>query len=173
MTGWTLENGDGDTYSFPDGFTLTAGGTVRVHTGSGTDSSSDLYWGASTFRWDNDADTAAVYDDGGSLVRETSWNLAEVEVTGLDPDDEWVDLTNRGDASVDMAGWAVEDAAGNHYDFPDDFTLAAGDTVRLHSGSGTDTSTDLYWGSDYIWNNGGDTCYLYQADGTLHDSKSY
>jgi endonuclease YncB( thermonuclease family) len=175
MTGWTLRNGDGDTYAFPDGFTLTAGGTVRVHTGSGTDASSDgdLYWGASTFRWDDDADTAAVYDGDGSLVRETSWDLADVAVTGLDPDDEWVDFENRGGTSVDMAGWAVEDAAGNHYDFPSDVSLAAGDTVRLHSGSGTDSSTDLYWGDDYIWNNDGDTCLLYDDAGEVIERYEY
>ena len=40
-----MENGDGDTYSFPSGFTLSAGSSVRVHTGDGTDTTTDLYWG--------------------------------------------------------------------------------------------------------------------------------
>jgi len=175
MTGWTLENGDGDSYAFPDGFTLTAGGTVTVHTGSGTDSSSDgdLYWGAPMFRWDNDADTAALYDADGDLVRERAWSLPDLVIPALDPDDEWVDIENRSGASVDMAGWAVEDAAGNRYEFPSDFSLAAGDTVRLHSGDGTDSDTDLYWGDDYIWNNDGDTCLLYADTGDLVQRYEY
>jgi endonuclease YncB( thermonuclease family) len=175
MTGWTLENGDGDTYSFPDGFTLSAGGTVRVHTGSGTDSSTDgdLYWGASMFRWDNDADTASLYDDGGTLIRDTSWALDDVIIPAIDADNEWVDFENVSGSSVDMAGWSVEDEAGNHYDFPSDFSLGAGDTVRLHSDSGTDTSTDLYWGAGYVWNNDGDTAYLYDPSDNLVQKLTY
>lgn len=175
MTGWTLENGDGDAYAFPDGFTLTAGGTVRVHTGDGTDSSTDgdLYWRASMFRWDNDADTASLYDGSGNLVRDTSWSLHDVVVPALDAGNEWVDFENVDGESVDMAGWAVEDEAGNHYDFPSDFSLEAGDTVRLHSGDGTDSDTDLYWGDDYIWNDDGDTCLLYDDAGELVQKYTY
>lgn len=175
MTGWTLENGDGDTYAFPDDFTLTAGGTVRVHTGDGSDSSSDgdLYWGAAMFRWDNDADTAAVYDGDGTLVRETSWSLPDLVIPGLDPENEWVDVENQSGGSVDMAGWAIEDAAGNRYEFPSDFSLGAGDTVRLHSGDGTDSETDLYWGNDHIWNDDGDTCFLYSDTGDLVQQYEY
>ena len=175
MTGWTLENGDGDAYQFPDGFTLTADGTVRVHTGSGSDSSSDgdLYWGAPMFRWDNDADTAALYDSDGDLVRETTWSLPDLVIPALDAENEWVDVENRSGDSVDMAGWAVEDDAGNHYDFPSDFSLGAGDIVRLHSDSGTDSSTDLYWGDDYIWNDDGDTCFLYADTGDLVQKYTY
>ena len=181
MTGWTLENGDGDTYTFPDGFTLTAGGTVRVHTGTGTDSSTDgdLYWGAATFRWDNDADTAALYDDGGSLVRETSWSLPDVIIPTLSEDgatlnDEYVDFKNVHGESVDLTGWTVEDEAGYTYQFPDGFSLADGDTVRVHTGDGTDSSTDLYWGrGSAVWNNSGDTAYLYDANGELVQKYTY
>ena len=43
MQGWTLEDGQGHVFTFPD-FTLHSG-AVSVHTKSGTDTVIDLYWG--------------------------------------------------------------------------------------------------------------------------------
>ncbi|ELZ40408.1 beta-lactamase [Halorubrum tebenquichense DSM 14210] len=38
--------------------------------------------------------------------------------------------------------------------------------MTLRTGSGTDTDTELYWGSGSpIWNNAGDTVILSNADG--------
>jgi endonuclease YncB( thermonuclease family) len=82
--------------------------------------------------------------------------------------DEYVVFENPENASIDLTGYTVEDEAGKEYTFPDGFTLGAGETVTLHSGSGTDTSTDLYWGSGSpIWNNSGDTVYVFDDSGTI------
>ncbi|WP_276301891.1 lamin tail domain-containing protein [Halorussus lipolyticus] len=183
MTGWLLEDEAGNDYQFPDGFSLGAGETVRVHSGSGTDSSTDLYWGGS-YIWNNDSDTAYLYDSSGATAVTKSYpndggsTDSQIAVKNLSEDGstlngEYVDFENTGSSSQDMTGWVVEDEAGNSYQFPDNFTLDAGATVRLHSGDGTDSSTDLYWGGSYIWNNGGDTCYLYDASGSLHTQYSY
>ena len=41
---------------------------------------------------------------------------------------------------------------------PSNTVLGAGETITLHTGNGTSTNSDLYWGSgSAIWNNGGDT----------------
>jgi hypothetical protein len=183
MTGWTLKDEAGHTCQFPDGFTLDAGATVRVHTGSGTDSSTDLYWGSGSAIWNNDSDTAYVYDDNDNLAAEKTYPsyscssdvcVDEISESGSTLNDEWVDFGNSASTDQDMTGWAVEDEAGHTYQFPDGFTLGAGDAVRLHTGSGTDTSTDLYWGSGtYVWNDSGDTVYLYDDAGSLHTSRSY
>lgn len=179
VSGWTLENGDGDTYSFPSGFTLAAGSSVRVHTGSGSDSGTDLYWGASMFRWDNDSDTASIYDDTDSLVRNTSWAVEDIIIPTVNEDgstlnDEYVEFENVSGASVDMTGWRVEDEAGYTYTFPSGFSLADGATVRLHTGSGTDSATDLYWGrGSAVWNNGGDTAFLYDDSDNLVQTHEY
>lgn len=179
MTDWTLENGDGDTFAFPDGFSLAAGATVRVHTGSGSDSSSDLYWGTSMFRWDNDADTATLRDASGDVAQDTSWSVPDVVIPTINEDgdtlnDEYVDFENRSGGSVDMAGWTVEDEAGYTYTVPDGFSLADGATVRLHSGSGSDSSTDLYWGrGSPVWNNGGDTVTLADDSGAIVQVREY
>lgn len=86
---------------------------------------------------------------------------------------EWVCFTNHGGGPADMTSWWVEDEANHTYTFPP-FTLPDGATVRLHTGSGSDTQTDLYWGSGRaIWNNSGDTVFLYDAGGRLVDAYSY
>lgn len=41
---WTLDDGQGNTYTFPD-LSLFQGGSVRVHTSTGTNTEADLYWG--------------------------------------------------------------------------------------------------------------------------------
>ncbi|WP_243700433.1 DUF4350 domain-containing protein [Halorussus pelagicus] len=182
LTDWSLEDEANNTYQFPDGFSLDAGETVRVHTGSGTDSATDLYWGRGSAVWNNDSDTASVYDDTGNLAVERTYPTndsdSKIAVKTISEDgktlnDEYVDFENTGSSGEDLTGWTVEDEAGNSYQFPDGFSLGAGDAVRLHSGDGTDSATELYWGGSYIWNNGGDTVYLYDDGGSLHTEYSY
>ncbi len=49
MEGWTLEDGEGHVFSFPD-FTLH-NGAVSVHTRAGTNTVIDLYWGLPEAVW--------------------------------------------------------------------------------------------------------------------------
>jgi parallel beta-helix repeat protein len=49
-------------------FTLAPGATVTVHTLNGTNSSTDLYWGLNEEVWNNDGDTASLYDSAGNLI---------------------------------------------------------------------------------------------------------
>jgi len=67
MTGWTLSDQAGHTYTF-SAFTLQAGATVRVWTKSGVDTSTDLYWGMGTAVWNNSGDCAYLRDTGSHLV---------------------------------------------------------------------------------------------------------
>lgn len=60
LTGWTLKDNQGDIYSFPQ-LTLYSGGTVALHTVSGTDTASDLYWRRPASVW-NSGDLVALYD---------------------------------------------------------------------------------------------------------------
>lgn len=61
---------------------------------------------------------------------------------------------NAGDETLVLGGWTVSDGAGHTYTFPDSFTLGPGEQVVFHTGSGTDTATDLYWGRNgAVWNN--------------------
>ncbi|RLI75822.1 nuclease, partial [Archaeoglobales archaeon] len=80
--------------------------------------------------------------------------------------DEYVVLENRG-GSINMQGWSLSDEANHRYTFPY-FILEQGNAVVIHTGYGTDSQTDLYWGSGKpIWNNDHDTAYLFDSTGKL------
>lgn len=81
--------------------------------------------------------------------------------------DEYVTLHNRGDDPLSLDGWTVSDEAGKTYEFGA-VTLDADATVTLHTGSGNDTATDVYWGrTGAVWNNDGDVITVRTANGTL------
>jgi len=50
LTGWTLSDEEGHTYTFPD-FSLWGGGAINIHTASGTNTTTDLYWGQPDAVW--------------------------------------------------------------------------------------------------------------------------
>ncbi|AQL42085.1 competence protein [Halorientalis sp. IM1011] len=88
--------------------------------------------------------------------------------------DEYVVFENSGGEELDLSGWTVWDAADHTYTFPSGFTLDAGAQVTVHTGSGQDTETDLYWGSGSpIWNNGGDTVIVRDDAGELVIEEAY
>jgi competence protein ComEC len=82
--------------------------------------------------------------------------------------DEYVVFRNNGDTTLDLAGWTVEEGAGRTYTFPAGTTLAPGATLTLHTGTGTNTETDQYWGqTGAVWNNGGDTVTVRDESGKV------
>jgi hypothetical protein len=86
---------------------------------------------------------------------------------------EWICLENTGGSTRQLRGWTISDAARHVYRFQR-FRLRAGRTVTIHTGDGTDTAANLYWGSgNYIWNNDGDTARLRRPNGRLADSCHY
>ncbi|MGW1274642.1 lamin tail domain-containing protein, partial [Streptomyces sp. NPDC002491] len=73
---------------------------------------------------------------------------------------EWVELTNPTRHAINLDGWTLEDESGKTYTF-DDYRLAGRATVRVHTGVGRDTRTDLYQDRRaYVWNNDYDTATL-------------
>lgn len=87
--------------------------------------------------------------------------------------EEYICLENTGGTPVAMGGWTLSDRAKHRYVFPE-YTLPAGGRVRVRTGSGGNTATDLYWGQrSAVWNNDHDTVYLHDAAGNLVDEKSY
>ncbi|MGQ3330467.1 lamin tail domain-containing protein [Halorubrum sp. FL23] len=54
----------------------------------------------------------------------------------------------------DLSGWTIEDEAGQRYTVPEGLKLVAGESVTIHTGSGTSTTTELYRASvSPIWHN--------------------
>jgi micrococcal nuclease len=87
--------------------------------------------------------------------------------------DEYFKLKNSCDFAIALKGWTVKDLATHIYTFPE-FTLTSNNMVTVHTGSGTDTADDLYWGfSSSIWNNDGDTLFLWDNQGGLVLSYGY
>lgn len=80
--------------------------------------------------------------------------------------EEWVKICNEGDTDIDMTGWTLLNDVGAYYEFPDGFVLKVGSSVIVHTGSGQNTVTDLYWGNPVeVWNNAGDTVTLQDDKG--------
>lgn len=90
-----------------------------------------------------------------------------------DPGSEYVCLVNTSGDAVDLTGWVLRDARQEINVIPR-FTLQPGASVRVHSGMGTDTETDLFGtrGSP-AWTNEGDAVTLLDADGEQVDSRFY
>jgi len=110
----------------------------------------------------------------------TSVRIGHIESDAPGPDDEnpngeWIEIVNDGDAPVDLTGWSVRDESTSHrFRFPTGFGLAPGATVVIYSGCGSDTDLELYWcDGDPVWNNGGDTGFLVDVDGQFVDTLSY
>jgi hypothetical protein len=84
-----------------------------------------------------------------------------------------VRIENGGSASQRMAGWKLKDEANHTY--APSITLAPGGSVKSHSGpdASHNPPTDYRWTTAYIWNNDGDTAYLYNAGGSLVDDYHY
>ncbi len=114
---------------------------------------------------------------GGGSGGEIAVDLINADAAGDDTtnlNDEYVVFENIGTATLDLTGWSVEDEAAKTYTFPDSFTLDPAAQVTLHSGSGTDSSTDLYWGrSSAVWNNTGDTVFVYDDQGAEVLARTY
>lgn len=101
-----------------------------------------------------DSETERPEDDGNE-ARDTA--SGELSLAGLSADadgvddnnlnDEFLTYENTGNAPLDLSDWMVEDSSGTTYTFHDGFTLAPGDQVTLFTGSGSDTDTELYWGT--------------------------
>ncbi len=94
--------------------------------------------------------------------------IADVFYDGVVPmveSDEYVELKNNGSEDVDLKGYRISGSKGDEtFVFPS-YVLGTGESVKVYTNQG-----DLNFGSDQaIWNNSGETVYLYSADGALAD----
>jgi micrococcal nuclease len=85
-----------------------------------------------------------------SSARITESSVAKIVIdrdcsTLADPADEFVCLTNADTGPAEMSNWVLRNVLGRSYNFPPGFTLPVGQTVRVHTGAGTDSATDLHW----------------------------
>lgn len=88
--------------------------------------------------------------------------------------DEWVEIRNIGNEYQSLDSWILKDDAGHEYTFSSFVVLYPNETVRIHTGIGLDSSTDIYWGyGNAIWNNDSDMATLMDRDRNIIDVYSY
>ncbi|MFC4498671.1 MULTISPECIES: lamin tail domain-containing protein [Streptomyces] len=86
---------------------------------------------------------------------------------------EWVELTNKTRDVVNLSGWTLSDDRGETYTFRH-YRLAPRATVRVHTGEGRDTRTDLFQDRHReVWDNRSDTATLRNDHGRRVDEKSW
>ncbi|MFD3656483.1 lamin tail domain-containing protein [Streptomyces sp. NPDC058620] len=112
---------------------------------------------------------AMAYDrDGDRHQRRSSVEISAVQADSPGPENgsnrslnrEWIEITNNHRRAVNLDGWTLRDRDGNRYRF-DNVRLAGRATVRIHTGVGRDTHTDLYQDRrHYVWDNHSDTATL-------------
>ncbi|MFI6150690.1 lamin tail domain-containing protein [Streptomyces sp. NPDC051109] len=86
---------------------------------------------------------------------------------------EWVEITNTTRDAINLRGWTLRDEDGNGYRF-DNIRINGRATLRIHTGSGHNTRTDLFQNSrDYVWDNRADTATLRDDRGRTVDTESW
>ncbi len=89
------------------------------------------------------------------------------------PNGEYVRLCNVSPQPVELTGFAVQDAQKNRYVFPSG-RLRPGYTALLSSGPGRNSVRNglhrFHWGRGPVWNNAGDTAFVFDPHGRLIDS---
>lgn len=118
-------------------------------------------------------------DDQGIVVSDIQPEVPE----GTDQknlNEEWVELKNTGNTTIEMTGWTVHTEGSRSYNFPDGFELRPGSTVKVRSGnsfsfrSSEQHATDLYWGSiSPVWPNDGGTVLVRDASFSVRDEYGY
>jgi competence protein ComEC len=141
---------------------IDANGSETTRLTESTETATD-----STERSETDASSAAALE-----IVEIHEDAAGDERENLN--DEYVVVENTGSSRVDLSGWELADEAGHTYTFPEGTVLAPGEKLTIHTGSGTDTETELYWGqSAPVWNNAGDTVILRDDAGRVVTEERY
>lgn len=95
----------------------------------------------------------------------------QVEIATVRAEEEEVVISNEGPLTVSLANWTLEDEAGAEFVFQGT-ELEPGESVTIHS-DGDCPETGVCWDNVNVWNNGGDTATLTNAQGEQEDSFSY
>ncbi|MCG2718669.1 MAG: lamin tail domain-containing protein [Nanoarchaeota archaeon] len=104
--------------------------------------------------------------EGDLCLTLTTFNYDAESVDEFNLNDEFVVFRNICRVSIDLTGWTIEDS-GEMYIFPE-FTIGPEASVKIYSGSGEDSISDLYWNSEIaIWDDDGGSLYLRNPNGNL------
>lgn len=90
------------------------------------------------------------------------------EVVGVGQvEQEAVSIKNSGDMPIALLGWRLSDEDGRTYTFGQVTLFGEGAAITLHSGSGLEGPSDLYWGfEEAVWRPG-ETVTLVDGEGSV------
>lgn len=114
----------------------------------------------------NKAEEKAINNNLGIWKESIFKDCIKIEIY---PKDEFLIIKNICQP-IDFSGFYIKDESRKEYKF----NIILNKEVVLHSSSGNDNSTDLFWNekSD-IWNNDRDTLYLFDKENNIVLHKSY
>lgn len=93
--------------------------------------------------------------------------------TGLGEPNEYVEIENVDSVPVQLMNWTLRDEANHIFTFPS-FVIQPSKKCRVYTNVFDPESCGFSYGSSLeIWDNGGDTAYLRDGNGTLIDDISY
>ena len=71
-------------------------------------------------------------------------------------------------ATYDLSGHYIKNNNGDRFNFPAGTILRPGTPIRVYTGSGTNSATELYWGRNAAYANLGDCAQLFFPNGTFY-----
>jgi hypothetical protein len=63
LTDWFIRDDGNNRYDFPNGFSISSGGTIKLWTRDGVDTNTELFWGSEVEVWNDVHDCAYLRDD--------------------------------------------------------------------------------------------------------------
>ncbi len=104
--------------------------------------------------------------------------INSLEISNIIPSgsDETVEIRNNGPDGQSMNGWQLVSVRGTQiFTFPNGITLGVGQTLRIHSGPDAidNPPSDLFWSTNFLWNNNGDKAELKDDQGQVRDTLCY
>lgn len=109
----------------------------------------------------------------------TSSSAIKVEQIAFDPpfgglNKETIVITNTGTRRASINGWTIRDAAGHVYEFRRGVWLGPHRQIRLHTGRGSDTRHQKFWGRHQgVWDDDGDRATLKRPNEKVADYCRY
>ena len=156
--------------------TDTKGGTELTETESETNTETNTETETNTTtetRSDTElteSETEDDEDERGESRQLTFGEIREQPPSTLDNlNQEYVELINTTGSTIDLSGYTIAYGDGAKYTFDDGFKLPVDQPVTVHTGSGTDSDTDVYVGRDEVALNykGPDKVTVKNANGTV------
>jgi endonuclease YncB( thermonuclease family) len=170
LQGWSMRTGGQDSYFFPSGTVVPAGGTTTLYVGKGTNTTTRLYWGSAKSKFPNTNATttpgsgAYLYDPQGDV---RAWSMypcvysctdtlvgkvhmaVRADAAGVDASNvngEYIYIVPNGAYTIDLS-YKVLTAFGHTYEFPKGSYIRYGEVMKVYVGQGTTSRLAQHWGN--------------------------